>query len=229
MKLLVVDDDPKLRGYMERGLSDSGIECATAGDADEAAVLLEERGPFDAILLDVMMPGRDGWEFLEELRRGGDETPVLFLTARHAVEERVKGLRLGADDYIIKPFELRELLARVEAVTRRRDAVPCLEVADLRIDRAHRVVERGGLRVETSPREFEVLQALAEARGGVLSRAELLRRVWGITFDPETNVVDVAVARLRRKLGPAGRARIETVVGRGYRLVAEAQHEGGAA
>lgn len=218
LKLLVVDDDAKLRGLMRRGLTESGFGCEVAADAEEALRLLAQEGPFDLMLLDVLMPGRDGWQLLQDLRGAGDLTPVIFLTALHAVDERVRGLRLGADDYIIKPFELRELLARIEAVLRRRDSVPPLEVGDLSLDRAHRTVTRGGQRIEVSPREFEVLQALAEARGAVLSRAELLRRVWGIEFDPQTNVVEVAVARLRRKLGGAGRARIETVTGQGYRL-----------
>lgn len=220
MRLLVVDDDPKFRGYMQRGLVDCGYECVTAADADEAERVLvgDEKMSFDLVLLDVMMPGRSGWELLQDLRRCGFTAPVIFLTARHAVEERVKGLRLGADDYIIKPFEFAELLARIEVVTRRGSALPVYEVAGLSVDVAHRTVEVDGLRVEVSPREFELLHALVEAGGRTLSRAELLDRVWGIGFDPETNVVDVLVARLRRKLGPRGRDVVETVVGKGYRI-----------
>ncbi len=220
MRILLVDDDPKLRRYVQRGLEEHGLACETAADAAEARTCVARGGPFDLLLLDVLMPGEDGWRLLEELRAGGDPTPVIFLTAVAGVDDRVRGLRLGADDYVSKPFELRELLARIEAVLRRRDALLPLVVGDLRLDRAHRVLERDGQRIETSPREFELLQALAEARGEVLSRAELLRRVWGIGFDPETNVVEVAIARLRRRLRSGGRAHIETVTGKGYRLSA---------
>lgn len=218
MKVLVVDDDPKLRDTLRRGLAESGIECDLAADADEAAARVARNGPYALLLLDVMMPGRSGYEFLEALRAGGDETPVLFLTARNEVDDRVRGLRLGADDYVIKPFELRELLARMEAVLRRHEHVRKLEVGDVVLDPVHRTVVRRGERVELSPREFEVLLALAEAPGRVLSRAVLLQRVWGIEFDPGTNLVDVQVARLRRKLHRSGPPIIETVIGEGYRL-----------
>ena len=218
MRVLVVDDDPKLRGTIRRGLEESGMECAAVQDADEAAQVLASGSTYDVLLLDVMLPGRSGWDLLDDLRRSGDETPVIFVTARHEVEERVKGLRLGADDYVVKPFELRELLARIEAVVRRRRSFPVFEAGELRIDLGRRVIERAGARVETSPREFAVLQALVEARGRTLSRAELLERVWGIAFDTGTNVVDVVVARLRRKLGGSAQRAIETVVGEGYRF-----------
>lgn len=220
MRLLLVDDDSKLRRFVQSGLRECGFECETAANAEEARALITRPESFDLVLLDVLMPGQDGWQFIEELRRGGDQTPVIFLTAAAGVDERVRGLRLGADDYVSKPFELRELLARIEAVLRRRDILPPLVVGDLRLDRAHRVLERGGQRIDTSPREFEVLQALFEARGEVLSRGELLRNVWGIEFDPETNVVEVAIARLRKRLGNEGRTRIETVSEKGYRLKA---------
>jgi len=218
MKVLVVDDDPKLRDTLRRGLEESGIDCDLAADAAEAAERVAGRGPYALLLLDVMMPGRTGYEFLEELRGGGDETPVLFLTARNEVDDRVRGLRLGADDYVVKPFELRELLARMEAVLRRHEHVRKLEVGDVLIDPAHRRVLRRGERIELSPREFDLLLALAESPGRVLSRSHLLRAVWGIEFDPGTNVVDVQVARLRRKLHRVGPPIVETVVGEGYRL-----------
>jgi DNA-binding response OmpR family regulator len=202
-------------------LAENGIEAATAGDAEEARERLAGSGaPFDLILLDVMMPGRSGWEFLEEIRKGGDKTPVIFLTARHSVEERVKGLQLGADDYVIKPFELSELLARIEAVQRRRDAGLTIEVGDLRMDLARRTVVRGGQRIDVTPQEFDFLRVLVEARGRVLSRAELFEAVWGIRFDPGTNVVQVHVARLRRKNDRRAPMLIQTVVGQGYRIAA---------
>lgn len=220
MRLLVVDDDPKFRRFMHRGLVDCGYECMTAADAEEAERVLlgDEAAGIDLVLLDVMMPGRSGWELLDDLRQRGFSTPVIFLTARHEVEERVKGLRLGADDYILKPFEFAELLARIEVVARRTRALPVLEAGPLKVDVAHRTVELDGLRIEVSPREFELLHALLEAEGRTLTRTELLERIWGIGFDPETNVVDVLVARVRRKLGPQWRSLVETVVGEGYRL-----------
>jgi len=143
---------------------------------------------------------------------------VIFVTARRGVEDRVKGLRTGADDYLLKPFEFDELLARIEAVARRRAAVPVLVFGDLRIDVARRIVERAGERIDLSPKEFDLLRMLAEAKGRTVSRTELLNVVWGIRFDPETNVVDALVARLRRRVDRRGTPMIETVIGEGYRL-----------
>ena len=136
------------------------------------------------------------------------------------MEERVKGLQLGADDYVAKPFDSTELIARMEAVVRRRRALPAIEVGDLRIDLGRRVVERGARRIETSPREFDLLRTLAESQGSALSRKDLLQSVWGIEFDPGTNVVEVQISRLRRKIDACGPPMIETLVGEGYRLVA---------
>ncbi|TDJ73994.1 MAG: response regulator transcription factor [Planctomycetota bacterium] len=222
MKILVVDDDEDVRVFVQRLLERNGMECATAEDSSAALALLKERdrGYFDVILLDVMMPVQSGWDLLDELRQAGDETPVIFLTARQTVEERVKGLRLGADDYVAKPFDSAELIARMEAVVRRRRSLPAIEVGDLRIDLGRRVVERGERRIETSPREFDLLRALAESPGRALSRKDLLQTVWGIEFDPGTNVVEVQISRLRRKIDACGPPMIETLVGKGYRLVA---------
>jgi len=219
VKLLIVDDDPQILSYVQRLLEGQGSECMTARAAGEALDILEKTdSPFDVILLDVSLPGRSGWEILDELRAGGDETPVIFLTGHHAVEERVKGLELGADDYIIKPFAASELLARVDAVVRRRQSLPVLEVGDLRLDLGRRIATRGEQRVDVSPREFDLLRTLMEARGGVLSRAQLLRDVWDLKFDPGTKVVEVQVARLRRKLDRTGPPMIQTLVGEGYRI-----------
>jgi two-component system OmpR family response regulator len=219
VKILIVDDDPKLRGFVAKGLEANGIESVSASDGDEAlrvlAGLLERP---DLVLLDVMMPGKGGMEFLEELRRSGSEIPVIFVTARRSVEDRVTGLRTGADDYILKPFEFDELLARIEAVVRRRRTIPVYDIAGLRIDVARRTVERDGDRIELSPKEFDLLRTLAEARGRTITRTELLKVVWGITFDPETNVVDALVARLRRRLDRGGPSLIETVIGEGDRV-----------
>ncbi|MFT5285650.1 MAG: two-component system copper resistance phosphate regulon response regulator CusR [Planctomycetota bacterium] len=221
MKVLAVDDDPKFRSFIRRGLEESGIECATACDTTEALEVIEAASPtgFDLILLDVMMPDRTGWELLEDLRARDINTPVIFLTARHAVAERVKGLRLGADDYVIKPFEFAELLARIDAVMRR--GTPTVkEVADLKLDLSRQAAIRDGHRIELSPREFGVLWALAIADGQPLSRDQLLKDVWEIDFEPGTNVVEVVIARLRRKLERHGSRMINTVTGTGYRLIA---------
>jgi DNA-binding response OmpR family regulator len=227
MRVLLVDDDPKFRGYISNGLIESGIDCRVAADGPEAFRILAEPStlPIELILLDVMMPAQSGWELLSELRAHGRETPVIFVTARDAVEERVKGLRLGADDYIIKPFAFDELLARIQAVLRRRQSLAPLEYADLKVDLARRVVMRAGHGVDLSPREFDLLCALLAHPEQVVSRKDLLHEVWAIDFDPETNVVDVHVARLRRKLDRFGPPLLHTVRGEGYRL--STAHEGG--
>jgi DNA-binding response OmpR family regulator len=219
MRLLIVDDDPKLRNYVCAGLEQSGIEGVSAPDGQSALAILEDdsRG-FDLILLDVMMPEVTGWDLLADLRERGRETPVIFVTARDSVEERVRGLRLGADDYVIKPFAFQELIARIEVVIRRRKELPPIEVGDLKLDLARRQARRGDNAIDLSPREFDLLLALVRAEGRTLTRTELLRDVWGIDGEPATNLVDVHIGRLRRKLDAHGPALIHTVRGEGYRL-----------
>jgi DNA-binding response OmpR family regulator len=218
MRLLIVDDDPKLRNYVCAGLEQSGIEGVPAPDGQSALAILEDdsRG-FDLILLDVMMPEVTGWDLLADLRERGRETPVIFVTARDSVEERVRGLRLGADDYVIKPFAFQELIARIEVVIRRRKELPPVEVGDLKLDLARRQARRGDKSIDLSPREFDLLLALVRAEGRTLSRTELLRDVWGIEGEPATNLVDVHIGRLRRKLDAHGPSLIHTVRGEGYR------------
>lgn len=220
MHILIVDDDPRLRDTLSRGLEHVGHDVRTAADGDEAERMLAAE-PADLVLLDVMMPGRDGWQVLDDLRADGLETPVIFLTARDAVDERVRGLTAGADDYLSKPFAFEELAARIEAVARRREHLPTIECGPFRIDPGRRIVTLDGRRLELAPREFDLLLALARAHGRALGREELLREVWGIDFDPGTNTVDVHVARLRRRLAPRGKELIETEVGVGYRLTTE--------
>jgi len=220
LRILAVDDDRDVRSSISRILAESGMECTCASDSvDARAILL---GPdaqhFDLILLDVRMPGATGWEFLAELRAEGNDTSVIFLTGLDTTEERVKGLRLGADDYIVKPFQTAELLARIEAVVRRRRSMPILEVGDVWMDLGRRIVRRRGHRIDVSPGEFDLLRCLMEARGAPVSRAELLARVWGIEFDPGTKVVEVQIARLRKKIDRDGPPLIQTVVGVGYRI-----------
>jgi len=219
MRLLIVDDDPKLRNYVCAGLEQSGIEGVPAPDGQSALAILEDdsRG-FDLILLDVMMPEVTGWDLLADLRERGRETPVIFVTARDSVEERVRGLRLGADDYVIKPFAFQELIARIEVVIRRRKELPPIEVGDLKLDLARRQARRNDNSIDLSPREFDLLLALVRAEGRTLTRTELLRDVWGIDGEPATNLVDVHIGRLRRKLDAHGPSLIHTVRGEGYRL-----------
>ena len=219
LRTFLIDDDAKLRATITRGLEEHGHTCASEGDGQAGLQrLLATPGSFDVILLDVMMPGLNGWQVLEKLRAKGVDTPVIFLTARGAIEERVKGLELGADDYLPKPFAFQELLARMSAVVRNRRALPVLCKGALRLDLARRSVFVGGRRVETSPQEFDLLVVLAEEPERVFSRQELLSRVWNLEFDPGTNVVQVQIARLRRKLDNGGTSLIETQVGKGYRL-----------
>jgi two-component system copper resistance phosphate regulon response regulator CusR len=220
MRILLVDDDPKYRANVADGLTHSGCSCTTAADGDEAWRLLSstEESPPDLVLLDVMMPGSSGWALLERMRAAAMDVPVIFVTARDAVEERVHGLGLGADDYVLKPFALSELLARIEAVLRRRKASETLTFDDLRLDPSRRRVGRGEKQVDLSPREFDLLRTLIERQGRTVSRPELLREAWNIDFDPETNVVDVHVRRLRAKLDRFGPELIRTVRGEGYCL-----------
>ena len=218
LRLLVVDDDPKFRGYISRGLVEHGIQCEVAESAEVALELLGRvpPGTFDLALLDVMLPGSSGWDLLAEIRSRGLDLPVVFLTARHSVSERVRGFDLGADDYVVKPFAFVELLARVRAVVRRHYGLPQIEVSGLALDLATRSVTVEGRRIDLSPREFELLHALGSARGEPLSRKELLKRIWSMDFDPGTNVVQVLIRRLRSRIGVQ---RIETVPKLGYRLV----------
>lgn len=227
MRILIVDDEPGVRRYVERALALHGTEGHAVATTSEAQDLLR-REDYDAILLDIAMPGETGWEFLERLRAEGDETPVIFLTAHQSLDERVRGLRLGADDYVAKPFQPEELVARLEAVLRRRRSLPVLHVGPLKMDIGRRSVEVDGARIELSPREFDVLVELARAEGRVLSREKLLRSVWAIDFEPGTKVVEVQVARLRRKLGRGTRSDlVQTVVGEGYRLAVPRGRETG--
>ena len=217
-RILILDDDPELRATLARGLGEAGYECEAVESAAAARAAISRASDMALILVDVMMPDEDGWQFVQRLRSFGDDTPVIYLTARDAVSERVRGLRLGADDYLIKPFDFSELLARIDAVLRRRRAGRQLRVGKLEIDTERRHVDLEGRRLELSPREYELLDALARARGRVMTRAELLEDVWGIDFETGTNTVDVHVARLRKRLGKDHARLLQTVVGEGYRL-----------
>jgi two-component system, OmpR family, response regulator len=220
VRVLVVEDEPKLAALVARALREEGHPTDVASRGDEA-VLLAQTAPYDAIVLDVMLPGLDGFEVLRQLREKELWTPVLMLTARDAIGDRVGALDAGADDYLTKPFSLEELLARLRAVVRRgpveRPAV--LSVGDLRLDPAQHRVWRGDTEVELSTREFAMLELLMRRAGQTLSRLQLIEGAWDIAFESRSNVVDVYIRYLREKVDrPFGRSSIETVRGIGYRL-----------
>ena len=223
MKLLIVEDEPKTGQFLRQGVIEAGLA------ADRVTNGLEGRdlaltGRYDLIILDVMLPGLDGWQVLRSLRLADLQTPVLLLTARDAVEERVHGLELGADDYLIKPFAFAELLARVRTLLRRGATAPqetSLELADLRMDLLSRKVERSGRRIDLTTKEFALLEFLLRRQGEVLPKTLIAEKVWDIHFDSETNVIEVAVRRLRAKLDDDFPTKlIHTVRGMGYVLEA---------
>ena len=219
MKILVVEDEPKTGEYLRKGLAESSfvVDLARTG-ADGLHYALED--DYDLIILDVMLPGMSGWDVLRRLREHKD-TPVLFLTARDEVEDRVRGLELGGDDYLAKPFAFVELLARVRTLLRRgpvREA-DRIEVGDLEIDLIRHRVTRSGQRIDLTPREFALLHFLARRSGEVLSRTQIASHVWDMNFDSDTNVVDVAIRRLRAKMDdPFAPKLIHSVRGIGYVL-----------
>ena len=216
-RVLVVDDDPKLVALIVQGLSESELIARGAHDADTARQQLEEHA-YDIVLLDVMLGADDGRQLLTELRAAGDDVSVILVTARDTTEDRIEGLQLGADDYIVKPFAFAELLARIQAVLRRRRGRVVYGYGDLSIEPASRKAYCGDSEVELSPREFDLLAVFVRARGRTLDRTQLLKDVWDIAHDPETNVVDVIVGRVRRKLRAVGGPTLTTVRGEGYRL-----------
>jgi two-component system, OmpR family, response regulator MprA len=220
VRVLVVDDEPQLRRALERALKLEGYEVGLAGDGEEALASLAN-APFDAIVLDVLMPKRDGLSVCRELRERGDHTPVLMLTARDAIQDRVDGLDAGADDYVVKPFALEELLARVRALLRRTNggADGLLEYADLTLDPATREVRRGERAIDLTKTEFALLEHLLRNPRLVLTRSQLFEAVWGYDFGPRSNSLEVYVGYLRRKTEEGGEPRlIQTVRGVGYSL-----------
>lgn len=227
MNILIVEDEPKTAAYLLKGLKENGFNTDVA-DQGDAGLRLAQAGNYDLILLDVMLPEQDGWSVLVELRRSGKETPVLFLTARDTISDRVKGLELGGDDYLVKPFAFAELLARVRSLLRRSTTrqPDILRFADMDIDLINQRVTRGGARIDLAPKEFALLSLLARRTGEVLPRALLAGQVWDIHFETDTNVVDVAVRRLRAKVDDAFAVKlIYTVRGVGYVLEERGEQE----
>ena len=220
MKILIVEDEPKTGDYLKQGLSEAGFVADLVRDGvDGRHLALTD--DYDLVVLDVMLPGLDGWQVLRDIRQAGRHMPVLFLTARDQVEDRVKGLELGADDYLVKPFAFSELLARVRTLLRRgKSKEPeLLQVANLDLDLLRRRVTRAGKRIDLTAKEFALLELLLRRQGEVLPRSLIASQVWDMNFDSDTNVIEVAMRRLRAKIDDDFEPKlIRTVRGMGYVL-----------
>jgi two-component system OmpR family response regulator len=221
MHILLIEDDPRAADFLRAGLEPDGYEISTAVDG-RAGLLLAASTSFDLLILDRMLPGLDGLGLLRTLRAANVHTPAIFLTARGGIDDRVEGLRAGGDDYLVKPFELDELRARVAGVLRRGRTVPAvtvLRVADLELDRLAQTVRRGDQRIELKAREFKLLEYLMRHAGHVVTRTMLLEAVWEFHFDPQTSVVESHISRVRAKINVGGAAElIQTLRGSGYRI-----------
>ncbi len=228
MKILLVEDETKTGEYLKQGLSEAGFltDWVRDGASGRDQALGED---YDLVILDVMLPGLNGWEVLSAIRRAGKTLPVLFLTARDQVVDRVKGLELGADDYLVKPFAFAELLARVRTLLRRgrnRES-DILQVADLELDLLRRRALRAGRRIDLTAKEFALLELLMRRQGEILPRSLIASQVWDMNFDSDTNVVEVAIKRLRAKVDTGDAKLIQTVRGMGYVLEAAPEIDDG--
>jgi len=220
MRILIIEDEKKTAGFLKKGLTENGFVVDVVHTAEDGLLQAHE-ADYDLVILDVMLPDKSGWFVFKEMRQKDKSTPVLFLTARDSVEDKVKGLELGADDYLVKPFAFSELLARVRVVLRRSPEQQSqeIEIADLHIDLLKRKVKRAGQQIELTQKEFVLLALLAQRSGDVLSRTMIAEQVWDMNFDSDTNVVDVAIRRLRSKVDdPFDYKLIHTVRGVGYVL-----------
>ena len=221
MRILIVEDDLQAADAMERGLGEAGHACVVAADG-EAGFTAAHDGDYDVMVVDRMMPKLDGVTMVEMLRREGDQTPVLFLSALGEISHRVEGLKAGGDDYLVKPYAFAELIARVEALARRRETgsvQTMLRVGDLEMDLIGREVRRKGQEIDLQPREFQRLEFMMRHAGQSVTRTMLLEKVWEYHFDPQTNVIDVHISRLRSKIDKGfDRPMLQTVRGAGYRL-----------
>ena len=221
MNILIVEDDREAAEAMARGLTEAGHECVQAADGEEG-LKAAQAGEFDVMIVDRMMPKMDGVKLVETLRRQGDGTPVLFLSALGEVGDRVTGLQAGGDDYLVKPYAFAELIARVAALARRRETgsvATVLRVGDLEMDLIARTVHRQGKEIDLQPREFQLLEFMMRHAGQSVTRTMLLEKVWEYHFDPQTNVIDVHISRLRSKIDKGfDRPMLQTVRGAGYRL-----------
>ncbi|MDO9474746.1 MAG: response regulator transcription factor [Caulobacter sp.] len=221
MRILIIEDDVEAAEAMVRGLSDNGYDCTHAADGELGLAAAQKRD-FDVLIVDRMMPKLNGVQVVETLRREGDATPVLFLSAMGEVGDRVDGLKAGADDYLVKPYAFAELIARVEALSRRRETgavATTLKVGDLEMNLIARTVHRGETEIDLQPREFQLLEFMMRHAGQSVTRTMLLEKVWEYHFDPQTNVIDVHISRLRSKIDKGfERQMLQTVRGAGYRL-----------
>ena len=221
MHALIIEDDRAIADFVARGLREAGFAVDVAADGEEGLAAALEQKP-DVAIVDLMLPRRDGLSVIDELRRRGHSTPVLILSARRSVDDRVRGLQAGGDDYLTKPFAFAELLARVQALVRRASRSPeptTLTVEDLSLDLLTRKVTRAGVAIDLRPREFALLEYLMRNAGKVVSKTMILSHVWEYNFDPQTNIVDVLVSRLRDKIDrPFDRKLLQTVRGVGYVL-----------
>jgi two-component system copper resistance phosphate regulon response regulator CusR len=220
MRILIIEDEPKTAAYLSKGLKESGFTVDVAHDGQEGLFLVTSSG-YDLIILDVMLPKLDGWSIITCIRKMKNEIPVLFLSAFDEIKDRVKGLELGADDYLVKPFAFAELLARVRTLLRRSpiSTTEIFQIADLEIDFMRHKATRRGHRIDLTPKEFGLLSLLARRQGEILSRTLIAEQVWDMNFDSDTNIIDVAVRRLRRKMDDSfAKKLIHTVRGVGYVL-----------
>ncbi len=221
MRILIVEDDLEAAEVMDRGLTEAGHECVRAADGEDG-LTAARGGEFDVMIVDRMMPRMDGITMIQTIRREGDQTPVLFLSALGEITDRVDGLKAGGDDYLVKPYAFAELIARVEALSRRRETgsvQTMLRVGELEMDLIGRAVHRQGKEIDLQPREFQLLEFMMRHAGQSVTRTMLLEKVWEYHFDPQTNVIDVHISRLRSKIDKGfDKPMLQTVRGAGYRL-----------